>query len=204
MKIICIGKNYLKHVKEMQGKEAPKNPVFFLKPETAKLTDNAPFYYPEFSADIHYETEVVLKISKAGKYIEKAFAHRYYDELTLGIDFTARDLQKACKAKGFPWEIAKAFDNSAPYGKLVSKNEYADIKKLNFKLLKNGEEVQNGNTRDMIFDFDTIVSYVSQFFTLKIGDLIYTGTPEGIGPVAQGDRLEAFLEENKILDFEIK
>ena len=204
MKIICIGKNYLKHVKEMQGKEAPKSPVFFLKPETAKLTDNNPFFYPEFSKEIHYETEVVLKISKVGKYIEKQFAHRYYDEISLGIDFTARDLQKACKAKGFPWEIAKAFDNSAPFGEFVPKNNYTDINQMNFKLLKNGKEVQNGNTRDMIFDFDTIVSYVSQFFTLKIGDLVYTGTPEGVGPVTVGDRLEAFLEDKKMLDFEIK
>jgi 2-keto-4-pentenoate hydratase/2-oxohepta-3-ene-1,7-dioic acid hydratase in catechol pathway len=204
MKIICIGKNYLKHVKEMQGKEAPKKPVFFLKPETAKLTDNHPFFYPDFSEDIHYETEVVLKISRVGKHIEKQFAHRYYDEISLGIDFTARDLQKQCKAKGFPWEIAKAFDNSAPFGDFVPKTDYPDINRMNFKLLKNGEEVQNGNTRDMIFDFDTIVSYVSQFFTLKIGDLIYTGTPEGVGPVKTGDRLEAFLEDKKMLDFEIK
>lgn len=188
----------------MQGKEAPKVPVFFLKPETAKLLHNAPFFYPEFSNEIHYETEVVLKISKVGKYIDKAFAHRYYDEISLGIDFTARDLQKQAKAKGFPWEIAKAFDSSAPFGEFLAKDSFTDIRNLNFRLLKNGEEVQNGNTRDMIFDFDTIIAYVSQFLTLKTGDLIFTGTPEGVGPVAVGDRLEAYLENHNILDFEIK
>ncbi len=204
MKIICIGKNYLKHIKELNGKDIPKTPVFFLKPETAKLLNNAPFFYPDFSKEIHYETELVLKINKTGKYIEKAFAHRYYDEITLGIDFTARDLQRQSKNKGLPWEIAKAFDSSAPFGKFIEKNNFPDINNLNFRLLKNGIEVQKGNTGDMIFDTDTIVSYVSKFFTLKTGDLIYTGTPEGVGEVAIGDRLEAFLEGEKMLDFEIK
>ena len=203
MKIICIGKNYAKHIKEMDG-EVPKNPIFFLKPESAKLLKNNPFFIPDFSKEIHYETEVVLKIKKVGKHIEPKFAHRYFDEIGLGIDFTARDLQRECKKKGLPWEIAKAFDNSAPLGKFMNKNKFSDINNLNFKLLKNGKEVQNGNTQDLIFDFDTIISYISKYFTLKMGDLIFTGTPAGVGPVKPGDRLEAFIEDDKFLDFKIK
>ncbi len=204
MKIICIGKNYLKHIEELQGHEVPENPVFFLKPETARLNNNLPFYYPDFSKEIHYETELVVKIDKVGKYIDKAFAHRYYSEITLGIDFTARDLQRKAKAKGLPWTASKSFDCSAPVGSLLAKNNYADINNINFKLLKNGIEVQAGNTSDMIFDVDTIIAYVSQFFTLKTGDLIFTGTPQGVGEVQIGDRLEGFLENEKVFDFFVK
>ncbi|WP_026957003.1 fumarylacetoacetate hydrolase family protein [Algoriphagus vanfongensis] len=203
MKIICIGRNYAAHIEELHN-ETPGNPVVFLKPDTAQLKDGAPFYYPEFSKNIHHEAELVLKISKEGKYIQKEFAHRYFQEIGLGIDFTARDLQDQCKAKGLPWEIAKAFNGSAPIGDFVKVEELEDLKNIDFHLTINGETRQKGNTSLMLFDFGTIIEYVSQFFTLKIGDLIYTGTPAGVGPVQIGDHMEGFIGTQKMLDFEVK
>lgn len=199
MKIICIGRNYSEHAKELNN-EIPDKPVVFLKPATALLKDNKPFFYPEWSADIHYETELVLKVSKQGKYVEEQFAHKYFNEVSVGIDFTARDLQSTQKAKGLPWEIAKAFDNSAAVGSFSP----LQSKFCNFSLKLNGTEVQKGNTNDMIFSFDKIIAYASQFFTLQVGDLIYTGTPSGVGAVKIGDRLEGFLEQEKVFDFWIK
>lgn len=203
MKIICIGRNYIEHAKELNN-PIPKVPIFFLKPETALLQKNQPFFYPEFSKEIHYETEVVLRINKVGKHIEEKFAHTYYNEISLGLDLTARDLQAKAKKKGLPWEIAKAFDGSAPLGKFIDKSIYSDINNLNFSLKINGEIRQDGNTKDMIFSFDKIIAYVSQFLTLKIGDLIFTGTPEGVGPIKINDHFEAFIGEEKILDQMIK
>ncbi|MCW3102645.1 MAG: 2-hydroxyhepta-2,4-diene,7-dioate isomerase [Bacteroidetes bacterium] len=201
MKIICIGRNYAEHAKEMNA-AVPTEPVFFLKPDTALIKDNQPFYYPDFSKEIHHEVELVLKISKAGKNIEQEFAHKYYEEIGIGIDFTARDIQAKCKEKGLPWEKAKAFDGSAPVGSFINKKELPAS--IGFHLNVNGKTVQKGNTKDLLFSFDAVVAYVSKFFTLKTGDLIYTGTPEGVGPVAIGDRLEAYLEEQKLLSFEIR
>lgn len=203
MKIICIGRNYAAHIEELKN-EKPGNPVVFLKPDTALLKNGAPFYYPDFSKNIHHEAELVLKISKEGKYIQKKFAHRYFEEIGLGIDFTARDLQEQCKTKGLPWEIAKAFNGSAPIGDFISVASITDLNDISFHLTVNGEVRQEGNTSMMLFDFGTIIEYVSQFFTLKKGDLIYTGTPAGVGPVKIGDRLEGYLEEQKLLDFEVK
>jgi acylpyruvate hydrolase len=203
MKIICIGRNYAEHAREMNS-AVPSEPVFFLKPDTALIKDDQPFYYPDFSKEIHHEVEVVLKISKAGKNIAVEFAPKYYEEIGIGIDFTARDIQARCKEKGLPWEKAKAFDGSAPLGKFIHKKELPDLSDINFHLEINGNTVQQGNTKDLIFSFDTVISYVSQFFTLKTGDLIYTGTPEGVGPVKTGDRLEAYLSGRKLLNFEIK
>jgi 2-keto-4-pentenoate hydratase/2-oxohepta-3-ene-1,7-dioic acid hydratase in catechol pathway len=203
MKIICIGRNYSEHAKEMKS-EVPSEPVFFLKPDTALVKDNQAFYYPDFSKEIHHEIELVVKITKPGKNIQVQFAPKYYDEITVGIDFTARDLQAQCKSKGLPWEKAKAFDNSAPIGKFINKTKFKVLDKLNFKLEINGKQVQKGCTSDMIFSIDTIIAYVSQFITLKTGDLIFTGTPSGVGPVAIGDKLDCFLEEEKLLSFEIK
>ena len=200
MKIICIGRNYSEHAKELKN-EIPDKPVVFLKPQTALLKDNKPFYLPEWSNDIHYETEIVLKVCKGGKYIQEKFASKYFDEVTVGIDFTARDIQSQQKAKGLPWEIAKAFDNSAVIGNFhpVPKTEG-----INFSMKLNGVELQKGNTSDMIFSFEKIIAYASQFFSLQQGDLIYTGTPAGVGQVKIGDRLEGFLEGEKVFDFEIK
>jgi acylpyruvate hydrolase len=203
MKIICIGRNYVEHAKELNS-EVPTEPVFFLKPDTALLKDGQAFYLPDFSKEIHHEVELVIKINKPGKNIQSQFAHKYFEEIGIGIDFTARDLQAECKKKGLPWEKAKAFDGSAPIGKFIDKNQFADEKNINFKLLINGKLVQNGNSSNMLFSFDKIIAYVSQFFTLKTGDLIYTGTPQGVGPVEIGDKLEAYIEENKLLEFEIK
>ncbi len=203
MKIIAIGRNYIDHAKELNN-PVPENPVFFLKPETALLQKNRPFYYPDFSEDIHYETEIVVKINRVGKNIAKRFAHRYYQEIGIGIDFTARDLQRTCKSKGLPWEIAKAFDNSAPIGKFIDKSKFENISDINFNLDINGNLVQQGNTADMIFDIDTLIAYVSKFFTLKMGDLIFTGTPAGVGLVKIGDRLSASIENEELLSFEIK
>ena len=203
MKIICIGRNYANHAKEMKS-EVPKKPMFFMKPDTALLPKRNPFYYPNFTKDLHFECEVVVRICKLGKNIEKRFAHTYYNEIGLGIDFTARDLQAECKKKGHPWEIAKAFENSAPLSeKFISKND-VDLDNLEFSLLKNGEQVQLGNTKDMLFSIDELIAYVSQFMTLKIGDLIFTGTPEGVGPVEIGDRLEGFIGDEKMLKVDIK
>jgi len=203
MKIICIGRNYAEHAKEMNA-AVPTEPVIFLKPDTALIKDDQPFYYPDFSKEIHHEVELVLKINKAGKNIDADFAHKYYDEIGIGIDFTARDIQAKCKEKGLPWEKAKAFDGSAPLGQFIHKKEIADITNVHFHLNINGNEVQKGNTKDLLFSFDTIIAHVSKFFTLKTGDLIYTGTPEGVGPVKIGDRLEAYIEDKKLLSFEIK
>jgi len=203
MKIICIGRNYTEHAKEMNA-AVPTEPVFFLKPDTAIIKDNQPFYYPDFSKEIHHEVELVLKINKPGKNIELLFANKYYDEIGIGIDFTARDIQAKCKEKGLPWEKAKAFDGSAPIGKFIDKKKIADLNNLNFNLKINGSTVQIGNSKDLLFSFDTVIAYVSKFITLKTGDLIYTGTPEGVGPVKIGDKLEASIENENLLTFEIK
>ncbi|TKG90414.1 FAA hydrolase family protein [Puteibacter caeruleilacunae] len=203
MKIICIGRNYAAHAKELSN-EVPKNPVFFLKPDSALLQKGKPFYIPDFSDEIHYEVELVIKIKRLGKNIGKKFAHRYYDELGIGIDFTARDIQRECKEKGLPWEIAKAFDHSAVIGDFVSKSKFENLEDIEFSLLKNGKVVQLGNSANMLFKVDEIISYVSKFMTLKIGDMIFTGTPAGVGAVAIGDHLEAFIGEDKMLDCEIK
>ncbi len=203
MKIICIGRNYVDHAKEFNN-PLPVKPVFFFKPETSLLRRNRPFYYPDFSEEIHYETELVLKISKLGKNIQEKFAGTYYDEIGIGIDFTARDIQKECKNKGLPWEIAKAFDNSSPIGQFIPVNEFKDIKNINFHLKLNDKIVQRGNSSEMIFSFEAVIAYVSRFVTLKTGDLIYTGTPAGVGPVKIGDMLEAFIEDKKLLSCKIK
>ncbi len=203
MKIICIGHNYIKHIKELNS-SIPTEPVFFLKPDTALIKDNNPFYYPDFSKEIHHEVELILKINKPGKNIQTQFANKYYDEIGIGIDFTARDIQAECKKNGLPWEKAKAFDGAAPVGKFIDKKQFADEKNIDFHLTINGKTVQSGNTTDLIFSFDTIIAYISKYFTLKTGDLIYTGTPEGVGQVKIGDRLEAYIENQKLLDFEVK
>lgn len=203
MKIIAIGRNYAAHIEELQN-ERPSSPVVFMKPDTALLKNGAPFYHPEFSKDIHHEVELVLKINKEGKYIKKEFARKYYDEIGLGIDFTARDLQQTCKEKGLPWEIAKAFNGSAPIGDFLPVSDFPDLNNINFHLTINGTTKQKGNTSLLLFDFGVIIEYVSQFFTLKVGDLIYTGTPAGVGKVAIGDHLEGFIEGKKMLDVEVK
>ena len=201
MKIICIGRNYAEHAKEMKA-ELPKEPVFFMKPDTALLKEED-FYLPDFTKDLHHEIELVLKICKVGKHIEPQFAHKYYDEIGLGIDFTARDIQAKCKEKGLPWEKAKAFDNSAPIGSFVKKNQLV-LDNINFELKINGETRQVGNSADLIFSFDQVIAYISKFVTLKVGDLIYTGTPEGVGQVHIGDKLEAFLNGEKLLNLIVK
>lgn len=204
MKIICIGRNYAEHAAELKN-EVPSEPVIFLKPETALLPKNHPFIYPEHTTDLHYEVELVIKINKLGKYIQEEFAHKYYSEIGIGIDFTARDVQSALKAKGLPWEVAKAFDHSAPMGnKFLSVSEWNLSNGIKFELHKNGTTVQHGNSRDMIFSFDSIIAYVSKYFTLKIGDLIMTGTPKGVGSCVIGDKLEAYLEGQKLLELDIK
>jgi len=203
MKIICIGRNYIDHAKELNN-PVPKVPVFFMKPDTALIQKHNPFFYPEFSKDIHYETELVIKISKNGRHIEERFAHKYYDEIGIGLDLTARDLQSECKKKGLPWEIAKAFDNSAPLGSFKKISEFEDVNNINFSLKINGEQRQVGNSADMIFNFNQIISYLSQFVTLKLGDLIFTGTPAGVGPIKIDDHFEAFIEKDKMLDLKVK
>ena len=200
MKIICIGRNYSEHAKEL-GNEIPEQPVIFMKPDTAVLKGND-FYIPEFSDDVHYETEVVVKISKGGKYIQKESAHKHYEEIGLGIDFTARDLQSKLKSKGLPWELAKGFDGSAVVSGFYKKENY-NLENLNFSLLKNGEKVQNGFTENMMFGIDDIIAFVSQYFTLRVGDLIFTGTPEGVGKVEENDVLQGFLEGEKVFDIRI-
>ena len=203
MKIICIGRNYIQHAKELNN-EVPEKPVFFLKPDSALVIRNRPFFYPEFSKDIHHEIEVVIKISHLGRSIDQKFADRYFSEIALGVDFTARDLQNECKLKGLPWEIAKGFDYSAPVSRFFPVSGFPDVHNLNFSLDINGKKVQSGNTSQMLFSFEHIISYVSRFMTLKTGDLIYTGTPAGVGPVKIGDRLEGWLEGEKLMDFAIK
>lgn len=203
MKIICIGRNYIDHAKELNN-PVPEKPVFFMKPDSALVIRNRPFFYPGFSDDVHHEIEVVLKISRLGRSIPEKFADRYFQEIGLGVDFTARDIQKEMKSKGLPWEIAKGFDYSAPVSEFVDKNAFSSTDSLNFSLDINGKTVQAGNTRDMIFSFKRIISYVSGFMTLKTGDLIFTGTPSGVGPVKVNDHLEAFLEGDKMMDFYVK
>jgi 2-keto-4-pentenoate hydratase/2-oxohepta-3-ene-1,7-dioic acid hydratase in catechol pathway len=203
MKIICIGRNYAEHAKELNN-PLPKVPVFFLKPDTCLIQKNQPFFYPDFSDDIHYETEIVVRINKLGKHIQKKFAHTYYSEIGVGIDFTARDLQQKCKENGLPWEISKAFDNAAPISKFLNIENFKDVQNINFHLDINGKTVQNGNIKDMIFSIDDIIEYVSQFITLRIGDLIFTGTPSGVGAVKIGDQLHAFIENESMLKVDIK
>ncbi len=203
MKILCIGKNYAAHIEEMNS-ERPDEPIIFTKPETALLLNNAPFYYPDFSNDIHYEVEIILKINRNGKYIEPRFAHKYFDEIGVGIDFTARDLQSKAKKKGLPWALSKGFNGSAPISKFVSKNKFKDLKDLNFRLKLDGDIRQQGNTGLMLFSFEEIISYISKFIWLKEGDIIFTGTPKGVGPVRIGNILEAFIEDEKMLEVEIK
>jgi len=203
MKIICVGRNYADHAKELKN-EVPTEPVIFMKPKNALLQNNHPFYYPEFTDNLHYECELVLRICKNGKHIQEKFADKYYDHLGIGIDFTARDLQDKQKQKGLPWEIAKSFDNSAVVGQFIPITPELDKKDINFCLYKNKQIVQQGNTKDLLFTFDFLVAYISKFFTLNIGDLIFTGTPAGVGPVEIGDKLEAFIEDDSLLEFEIK
>ncbi|CAM3363937.1 hypothetical protein FLLO111716_06440 [Flavobacterium longum] len=203
MKILCIGRNYAKHIEELNN-ERPDEPVIFLKPDTAWLPSDQAFYIPEFSNDVHHEIEIVVKINKAGKYIDAKFAHKYYDELTVGIDFTARDLQQTLKEKGLPWEKAKAFDNSAVIGDFLSKKVFSSEESLTFELLKNKQTAQRGDSAMMLWQIDEIISYVSRFFTLKTGDLIFTGTPEGVAQVRPGDVLEGYLNQKKLLTVEIK
>jgi len=203
MKVIAIGRNYAAHAKELNN-PLPSSPVIFMKPDTAVLKDNKPFYLPDFSSDIHYELEVVLKICKEGKHIAEKFASGYFDEVGLGIDFTARDIQSIHKEKGLPWELAKAFDNSAAISHFIPKDKIEDLNNLQFELKINGETRQNGNTKNILFSFEKIISFVSQYITLKKGDLIFTGTPEGVGQVHQGDKLEAWIGEEQFLNFDIK
>ncbi|MEN9441241.1 MAG: hypothetical protein RLZ33_1318 [Bacteroidota bacterium] len=203
MKIICIGRNYADHAKEMKA-EVPTAPVFFMKPDTAILRDGYDFYFPDFTQDLHYECELVVRIDKVGKNISEKFAHKYYSDITLGIDFTARDLQQQCKEKGLPWEIAKSFEHSAPISQKFISVENLDLNNLTFELKKNSETVQVGHTSDMLFTIDKIIAYISQFMTLKKGDLIFTGTPAGVGPVQIGDVLEGFLEGTKMYEFKVK
>ena len=203
MKIIAIGRNYAEHAKELNN-PIPTVPVIFMKPDTAILKDNKPFYHPEFSADIHHEIELVLKISKEGKHIAQKFADSYFDEVGLGIDFTARDIQQKHKEKGLPWELAKAFDHSAPISKFIPKSTFKDLSNLNLRLHLNDNIVQEGNTKDLLFSFEHIISFVSQYITLKKGDLIFTGTPKGVGKVSIGDHLCGYLEDEKLLDFYIR
>ena len=204
MKIICIGRNYAKHAKEL-GNTVPTEPVYFMKPDSALLPKKTPFFYPNFTKDLHYEVELVIKICKLGKNISEKFAKTYYNEIGLGIDFTARDIQLECKAKGLPWEKAKAFDYSAPLSReLIQKSEFKNVNDITFSLEKNGELVQKGNSSDMLFDFDHLICYLSRFMTLKTGDLIFTGTPAGVGPVKIGDQLIGYIGDRKMLDLNIK
>lgn len=203
MKIICIGRNYVNHAKEMNS-PISEVPMFFMKPDTAILPKKNPFFYPNFTKELHYECELVVRINKVGKNISAKYANQYYDKIGIGIDFTARDLQRKCKEKGHPWEIAKGFDHSAPMGDRFLPVESLDLKQLEFKLKKNGELVQHGNSKDMIFSIDKLIEYISQFMTLKIGDLIFTGTPEGVGEVQIGDHLEGFIGEEQLLSLRIK
>ncbi len=203
MKLICIGRNYAKHIEELNN-EKPSEPVIFLKPDSAILLKQQPFVIPPFSNDIHHEIEIIVKISKVGKYIDTKFAHKYYDEISVGIDFTARDLQEKLKAKGLPWEKAKAFDGSAVIGDFVPKTQFETVDNINFHLTKNDATVQNSNSTLMLHKIDELIAYASQFFTLKIGDIIFTGTPEGVAAVAENDVLEGFLENQKLFRVVVK
>ena len=203
MKIICIGRNYVKHIEELQN-ERPVEPVVFMKPDSAVLLKQHPFVIPEFSEDIHHEIELIVKINKVGKYIEPKFAHKYYDEISVGIDFTARDLQQKLKDKGLPWEKAKAFDGSAVIGEFVSKEKFQSVDNLNFELTNNGKVVQSGNSSLMLWKIDELIATISQYFTLKIGDIIFTGTPEGVAQVKPNDILEGFLDKQKLFKIQVK
>ena len=203
MKIICIGRNYAEHAKEMNS-TLPTKPIFFLKPDTALFKDNNPFYIPDFTSEMHYECELVVRINKVGKNIQEKFAQKYYDEIGLGLDFTARDLQQNCKEKGLPWEIAKGFDNSALISNKFIKIDHNKINDLNFKLELNRQTVQEGNPNQMIFTIDQVIAYVSQFITLKTGDLIFTGTPSGVGSISIGDELKGFIKGEELFNLEIK
>lgn len=203
MKILAIGRNYAEHIQELNN-ERPGEPVVFMKPDTAILQNGDPFYFPEFSREIHYEVEILLKICEEGKYIQEKYAHKYYDEVGIGIDFTARDLQSKAKEKGLPWLLAKGFNGSAPISDFYPVSRYPDLQNLNFRLEVDGEVKQKGNTALMLFKFDYLLSYVSQFITLKRGDIIFTGTPKGVGPVQKGNVLTAFIEDEKLLEVEIK
>lgn len=203
MKLICIGRNYAAHIEELEN-ERPEEPVVFIKPDSSILPKEQDFYIPEFSNEIHYEVEVLVKIKKVGKHIARQFAHTYYDEIGLGIDFTARDLQSKLKAKGLPWEKAKGFDGSAVIGKWIQKERYENIDKIGFSLLKNGENVQNGNTSLMLWKIDELISYVSTYFMLKKGDILFTGTPAGVGKVSANDYLSGTLEGEKMFEINVK
>jgi 2-keto-4-pentenoate hydratase/2-oxohepta-3-ene-1,7-dioic acid hydratase in catechol pathway len=203
MKIICIGRNYADHAKEMKS-ELPSEPIIFMKPDTALVKEGTDIYLPDFSSEIHFECELVVKINKAGKFIQKEFAKHYYSEITLGLDLTARDLQSKCKEKGLPWEIAKSFDNSAPISTKWIHVDDIDLTDLNFQFFQNGELKQNGFTKDMIFSIDELIAYVSKFITLKTGDLLFTGTPAGVGALKIGDKLEASMNGNKLFEFSVK
>jgi len=203
MKIICIGRNYTKHIEELQN-EKPAEPIIFLKPDTAILPKNFPFFIPEFSSDIHHEIEILVKINRVGKHIDPKFAHKYYDEIGLGIDFTARDVQARLKDKGLPWEKAKAFDGSAVIGEFLPKSQFNSLENITFELTSNGKQVQIGNTSHMLWKIDELISYVSQYFTLKIGDIIFTGTPEGVERVNPEDILEGFIEGQKLFRIQVK
>ena len=203
MKIICVGRNYTDHIKELENNK-PKEPVLFLKPDSSIILNNKPFFVPDFSQNIHYELELIIKISRLGKHIQEKFSHKYYDFIGLGIDFTARDLQSDLKSKGLPWEKSKAFDGSCFISKWINKSEFNDVNNLNFNLNKNGKTVQKTNSKLMLWKIDELISYISTFFTLKIGDVIFTGTPAGVGNVSIGDNLEGFIEDNKIFNLNIK
>jgi len=203
MKLICIGRNYTDHIEELEN-EKPTDPVVFMKPDTSILLKKQPFFIPDFSDDVHYEVEVLVKIKKVGKHIDRKFAHKYYDEIGLGIDFTARDLQSKLKSKGLPWEKAKAFDGAAVVGNWIAKSEFPDVDDIDFRLEKNEEIVQKGNTSFMLWKIDELIEYVSKYFTLKIGDIIFTGTPAGVGPVIANDNLTGFIEEKKLFSIKVK
>ncbi len=204
MKIIAVGMNYAAHNKELGDTSASKEPVIFMKPDSAILKDGKPFFIPDFSSEVHYETEVVVRICRLGKNIASRFAHRYYDAVTVGIDFTARDLQRRFRSEGQPWELCKGFDNSAAIGTFIPLEDAGDLQNLDFHLEIDGQKVQQGNTSDMLFKVDDIIAYVSRFMTLKIGDLLFTGTPAGVGPVDIGQHLQGYLGEEKVLDFNIR
>ncbi|MFC5408887.1 fumarylacetoacetate hydrolase family protein [Larkinella bovis] len=203
MKIIAVGRNYAEHIKELNN-EQPDDPVIFTKPETAILRPGDPFFYPDFSTDVHFEVEILVRISRTGKNIDPKFAHRYYEEIGIGIDFTARDLQSKLKAKGLPWDLAKGFNGSAPMSSFVPKTDFPDLRNLNFRLDVNGETRQAGNTSLMLFPVDYLISFVSNYFLLLQGDVLFTGTPKGVGPVRIGDKLTAYIEDRKMLEFEVK
>jgi 2-keto-4-pentenoate hydratase/2-oxohepta-3-ene-1,7-dioic acid hydratase in catechol pathway len=203
MKIICIGRNYTNHIQELNN-ERPSEPVVFIKPDSAVLLKQHPFVIPAFSEDIHHEIELIVRINKVGKYIEPQFAHKYYDEIAVGLDFTARELQQKLAAQGLPWEKAKSFDGSAVIGEFLDKKQFSSLENLTFELTKNNETVQKGNSNRMLWNIDEIISHVSQYFTLKIGDIIFTGTPEGVGVVKPDDVLEGFLEGQKLFRIQVK